>query len=629
MRGLPPGPLARSRPLRLGLAILTVLSLAALAAPLLSNYDPLKMEVAARLRPPSAAHWLGTDEFGRDLFTRIIYGGRISLGVGGSVTLLASILGLCLGLCASYYRSLDALLMRLCDGMMAAPGILLAIAFMSAFGASAQNVVTALTLVYTPGAARIVRASALRVREQHYIDAVRLEGAGGLRIICRHIAPNVLSPLIVQASYIFAEAVISEAGLSFLGAGVPAPAPSWGNIVQSGKLLIFKAWWIVTFPSLAIILAVLSLILTGDGLRDCLDPRRRFVGRAPKTAPSKSKGGAKREDAGSPLLQISGLRVSFTTPSGPATALDGVDLELHRGEALALVGESGCGKSVMAQAILRLHDEAATRYEGSVRLNGRDLLALTEGEMAQVRGREAAMIFQDPMTSLDPVFTVGRQIAETIRGVPAREARRRAEELLALTGLAPDCMRRYPHELSGGMQQRVMIAMSLACRPALLIADEPTTALDVTVQAQILSLLRGLRASLGLSILFISHDLAVVSQLCRRVAVMYLGRIVESAEVQELFSRPLHPYTRGLLASIPPLDGDRRAPLAVIPGAVPSLSRRPEGCPFAPRCGRAAELCFRETPPMRELEPRHFVHCWVAQGWDAMGWDGIGGDRDD
>ncbi|WP_425516489.1 ABC transporter permease [Ornithinibacillus massiliensis] len=256
----------------IGSSIFILLVLFSLFGPLFMPYDPYEMKVVDRLLEPSTEHILGTDEYGRDLMTRIVYGARVSIGVGLAVTVISSILGLIIGLYASYYRILDNILMRICDGLMAIPGILLAIALMAALGPSPTNVIIALTIVFTPSIARIVRSSALVIREQTYIEAMHAQGASGFRIIWRHIAPNTLSPLIVQATFIFAEAIISEAALSFLGAGIPVPDPSWGNILQAGKLVIFKAWWMVVFPGLAIIISVLGLNLLGDGLRDLLDP---------------------------------------------------------------------------------------------------------------------------------------------------------------------------------------------------------------------------------------------------------------------------------------------------------------------------------------------------------------------
>jgi len=262
--------------LMIGLIIFSFFVLLGLLGPWLTPYDPYEMKVVERLSSPSLTHWLGTDELGRDLLTRILYGARVSISVGLVVALLSSFLGLFIGVYATFYKMLDHILMRICDGVIAIPGILLAIALMAALGASAMNVIIALTIVFTPNIARVVRASALVVREQTYIEAIEAQGASHTRIIWRHIVPNTLSPLLVQVTFVFAEAIISEAALSFLGAGIPAPEPSWGNILQASKLVIFKAWWMVVFPGATIILSVLSLNLLGDGLRDMLDPRVRL-----------------------------------------------------------------------------------------------------------------------------------------------------------------------------------------------------------------------------------------------------------------------------------------------------------------------------------------------------------------
>lgn len=263
--------------LLIGGAIFFLLLLIAVIGPFVASYDPYEMSITDRLLAPTGLHIFGTDEFGRDLATRIIYGAQVSLFVGVTVAFFSSLIGLIIGLYASYYRLLDHVLMRVCDGLIAIPGILLAIALMAALGASALNVIIALTIVFTPNIARVVRASALTIKEQTYIEAMHAQGASSTRIIWLHIMPNTLSPLLVQATFVFAEAIISEAALSFLGAGIPAPEPSWGNILQAGKLVIFKAWWMVVVPATFIVLAVLSLNLLGDGLRDFLDPRTKSI----------------------------------------------------------------------------------------------------------------------------------------------------------------------------------------------------------------------------------------------------------------------------------------------------------------------------------------------------------------
>ena len=321
-----------------------------------------------------------------------------------------------------------------------------------------------------------------------------------------------------------------------------------------------------------------------------------------------------------PLLEVEGLKTHFFTRDGVVRAVDGVSFTIQPGETLALVGESGCGKSVTSLSILGLIASPPGRtVAGTIRFNGRDLLGLSEREMRDVRGNEISMIFQEPMTSLNPVLTVGGQIAEALvlhRGLTRTEATARAIEMLRLVNI-PEAARRaaeYPHQMSGGMRQRVMIAMALACDPKLLIADEPTTALDVTIQAQILDLMRALKAKTGAAIMLITHDLGVVAEMAQRVVVMYAGRKVEEAPVRDLFARPRHPYTRGLMKSIPRLGTAKaaRQPLAEIPGMVPSLREAIPGCPFAMRCAHAVERCRVEMPLLEAKAVGHTVACWEA-----------------
>jgi peptide/nickel transport system ATP-binding protein len=314
-----------------------------------------------------------------------------------------------------------------------------------------------------------------------------------------------------------------------------------------------------------------------------------------------------------PLLSVRDLTVTFPTRAGPASAVDGVSFDLAAGEVLGIVGESGSGKSLTALSILRLIARPGRIAGGAIVFEGRDLLAESESAMARLRGASISMIFQEPMSSLNPVFPIGDQIMEPLRqhrGLDRRAARLAALELLDMVEI-PDARRRldeYPHQLSGGMRQRVMIAMALACRPKLLIADEPTTALDVTIQAQILDLLGGLQHELGMAVLLITHDLGVVAQFARRALVMYAGRVVESAPVRDLFRSPAHPYTRGLVASMPVMDGPR-TPLQAIAGSVPQAAAMPPGCRFAPRCAEAHPACAAGIPPAIRLGPERNVAC--------------------
>jgi peptide/nickel transport system ATP-binding protein len=320
--------------------------------------------------------------------------------------------------------------------------------------------------------------------------------------------------------------------------------------------------------------------------------------------------------AAQPLLEVQDLRVSFPTPAGLARAVDGLSFQVHRGETVCIVGESGCGKSVTALSVMGLLPRPAAQIEGSIGLEGRDLLSLAPTDLADLRGNRIAMIFQEPMTSLNPAFTVGMQLSEVLvrhRGMNAQAAREAVLAMLNRVRIPAPEQRidDYPHRMSGGMRQRIMIAMSLLCEPALLIADEPTTALDVTIQAQVLGLMRQLRRELGTAIVLITHDLGVVAEMADRVVVMYAGQIVEQAPVQALFDMPQHPYTVGLMGAIPSLalDDDR---LAAIDGLVPAATAMPEGCRFSARCPFAQDRCRYETPPLVEIEPDHWSRCWRA-----------------
>jgi peptide/nickel transport system ATP-binding protein len=324
---------------------------------------------------------------------------------------------------------------------------------------------------------------------------------------------------------------------------------------------------------------------------------------------------------GAPLLEIRGLKTHFATDDGMVQAVDGVDLVVDRGETLGVVGESGCGKTVTALSVLKLIAMPPGRIvDGQILWQGRDLVPLGGRDLDMIRSKEIAIVFQEPMTSLNPVYTVGEQIAEVLRrheGLGRRAAREKTIEMLRLVQI-PNAERRvgdYPHQFSGGMRQRVMIAMALSCSPKLLIADEPTTALDVTIQAQILELLQDLKARLGMAVMLITHAMGVVAETAQRVVVMYAGKIVEEAPVRQLFGRPLHPYTRGLIRSMPRLDraATRKTRLEAIGGVVPSLLAPPPGCRFAPRCRFAAAVCREAVPPLREIEAGHRVACVLAE----------------
>jgi peptide/nickel transport system ATP-binding protein len=318
------------------------------------------------------------------------------------------------------------------------------------------------------------------------------------------------------------------------------------------------------------------------------------------------------------LLEINNLKTVFKTEKGEVTSVDGVSLQVGKGETVGIVGESGCGKSVTSLSIMRLLGKNGRIKEGEIRFMGKDLAKLSESELRQMRGGDMAMIFQEPMTSLNPVFTIGNQLIEAIRlhsDLKGKAAEQYAIEMLKKVGIPrPEAiMTSYPHALSGGMRQRVMIAMALSCKPKLLIADEPTTALDVTIQAQILNLMKGLREEIGASIVLITHDLGVIAEMADKVVVMYAGQVVEETDVYTLFENPLHPYTQGLMKSIPHLDNDTEDTLASIPGAVPPLTNMPTGCRFHDRCEFASEKCQLQAPIFKPVQEGHSVRCWKAQ----------------
>jgi peptide/nickel transport system ATP-binding protein len=326
----------------------------------------------------------------------------------------------------------------------------------------------------------------------------------------------------------------------------------------------------------------------------------------------------------SAILEVKNLKTKFRTDNGIITVVDGVDFSIKQGETLGIVGESGCGKSVTSLSIMQLLQPNASN-EGEIIFQGRDILKLREKELKKLRGNEMAMIFQEPMTSLNPLHTVGKQIEEAIQlhmDLSKRETKERAIAMLKLLGLPrpEEIHGEYPHQLSGGMRQRIMIAMAMACNPKLIIADEPTTALDVTIQAQILDLLRDLKAKSGMSLMLITHDLAVVAEMCDRVIVMYAGQVVEETNVRALFSSPKHPYTKGLIDSIPKFDEETEY-LNTIPGTVPMAYQMPKGCRFAPRCSQVKEICFEQVPQLKEIESNHKCRCWLyEEGGEKSGY---------
>jgi peptide/nickel transport system permease protein len=589
-------------------ALVALIVLAALVTPWLPLPDPVRQDVPNRLAAWLPGSPLGRDEFGRDVLSRILWGARASLGVAFVSALIAGVVGVALGLVAGWFRgAVEFAAVRVADVVLCFPPILLALLVVTLLGPGMGTLILVLSILYLPGFIRVTYAEVLSARGQDYVEAVRALGARTPRILLRSILPNIAGPVLVQFSLAVAAAIVVESGLSFLGLGVVPPTPSWGLMIRGARTTMEQAPTLLIYPCLALTLTILAMNLLCDAVRDLADKRGGV--RLPKLRPiDRVLPGLFPARETAPLLDVRGLTVEIATPSGPIRPVEDVGFEVHPGRTLAIVGESGSGKSITATAVMGLLPPVARVTAGVAMFEGRDLPGLPEEERRRLRGGAIAMVFQDPMSSLNPVHRAGEQVAEAIRAHRDVSAEAAAEEAVALfrrVGIAdPERRARaYPHEMSGGMRQRVMIAMALANKPRLLIADEPTTALDVTVQAAILDLLAQLRREEGMGLVLITHSLGVVAEVAEEVVVMYAAQVVERGSVAEVFARPLHPYTRALLDAVP--DGDNEP--EGIAGVVPRPDAWPPGCRFAPRCPHAAPVCA--SPPALEENGGRAVRC--------------------
>ncbi|MDF0374936.1 dipeptide/oligopeptide/nickel ABC transporter permease/ATP-binding protein [Streptomyces sp. KA12] len=613
-----PGIAFRALPVtsRVALGVLILVVLGAVLAPLLTQ-DPLT--TGTPVQAPSADHWFGTDRAGRDVFARVVHGSRYSLVIGLGATALALVAGSVLGALAATSRKLgDESVMRTLDIVMSFPPIALAAVLVAVFGTSIPVIIFTIAFVYSPSLARVVRANVLAQYGEDYVAAEKVIGARRGYIVLRHVAVNCMAPVMVFATVMVAEAIIFEASLSFIGAGVQDPDPSWGSVLAYGRqILLAGGWWATFFPGLVLLITVLALNILSEGLTDAsAAPRRARTSptSATTTAPDPVEAASTvdvdaalaklalhieatepsitpvREDADE-LLVVRDLAIRFPDRYGDIPVVDRLNFTVHEGETLGLVGESGCGKSITSLAVMGLLARNA-EVSGEILYRGRDLLKLPPKERRALMGPEIAMVYQDALSSLNPSVLVGTQLEQ----LTSRGGTKTPTELLELVGLAPErTLRSYPHELSGGQRQRVLIAMALSRSPRLLIADEPTTALDVTVQAQVVELLVELRDELGFAMVLVSHDLALVGDLSHRVAVMYAGRLAEIGATRSILTDPTHHYSRGLLGSVVSVEAgaDR---LHQIRGVVPAPQGFGEGCRFAGRCGAATDLCRTTTP---------------------------------
>lgn len=537
------------------LIILAIIVLGAVFAPMLTDHDPTTSAMTDTLAPMGENHPLGGDGVGRDVLARLLYGARTSL-IGAAIAVVVALtLGIPTGLLAGYYRGrLDALLSWITNLIMAVPAIIVMLVVMALLSSNIYVAMAVLGVILFPGVFRLIRASATSVREELYVDAARVAGLGDVRIMTRHVLPVVQAPTILQSVQMVEIAIGIQAGLVFLGLG-SASQPSWGGMLNDAFANIYAAPILLLWPGLAIALTIGSLSLLSNILRDLLGgrqlKRRKHKGLIDDTA---STSNSLPEISADAILTVNNLRVTYPKGGVEVDVVDGVSLTVDRGEIVGLVGESGSGKTQTAFSILGLIPDAAVVRADRLEFEGHALLSLTRKQMNEIRGSGLAYIPQEPMSNLDPSFKIGDQLTEPIRkhlGLSGSAAKAHAVELLERVGISDSTrvFNAYPHEISGGMAQRVLIAGAVSCNPDLLIADEPTTALDVTVQAEVLELLRSLQRERNMGVILVTHNFGVIADVCDRVAVMQQGRIVECAPVRELFNNPKHEYTQKLLGS--------------------------------------------------------------------------------
>jgi peptide/nickel transport system permease protein len=613
--------------------LLGVVALLAVFAPILWSSDASAIDTSSILQGPSAGHWLGTNDLGQDVFYQVLVASRLSVGLALAATVIGVACGLLLGTAPLIVgRRAGRFITSVINVAVAFPALLLALFFAIIFGIGAQGALLAIGFASAPAFARLVRTLSASVAGLDYIAAARIAGVSRFRLLTRHVLPNIGETLIVNATMAAGDALLSFAGLSFLGLGVQPPSYDWGQLLNDGLQGIYTRPAAALGPGLAVVVAGLAFNLFGEALATGLgvSPQNLTAGvlgrlrgalaASSAGTPAPERSSARTSPADS-VLVVSNLDVSFP---GGARPVRGVSFSLRRGEAVGVVGESGSGKSLTALAVSRLLEHPAQVSAAEVSLLSRDVLAgdgrgrapgaMSDRELRRFLGTKAGLVFQDPMTSFNPVKRVGVQLAEVAvahHGLSSRQAGARAvDRLRAVRIPRPEHRaRQFPHELSGGMRQRAMIGMAVMGEPALVIADEPTTALDVTVQRQVLRLLKSIQADGDMALLFISHDITVVGQVCDRILVMYAGRIVENLPVGQL-AGARHPYTRALLAAVPSMETPRDLPLAVIPGLPADPANLPTGCAFAARCGFASARCRESDPDLVTDDSGHEVACW-------------------
>ncbi|WP_461173267.1 dipeptide/oligopeptide/nickel ABC transporter permease/ATP-binding protein [Arthrobacter sp. Z1-9] len=626
-----------------GVIWLAALVAASLTAPLWLPFKTEDQDFTAVLSGPTAAHWLGTDELGRDILSRIFASAAGTLGTSLITVIVAVGLGTLLAmLAAAAGDRVENVISRVTEIMMSLPGTVIILAVIGAVGTNIPLIMAILGVLISAGMYRVMLGQAKSLQSQLYVDAAKVDGASTVGISLRHVLPGLTNTIVVQSALIFAVGMLIQAGLAFIGFGPPIPQPSWGGMIQGASQHVYDAPWLMVPTGAVLALTVLAANAIGNAL-----------GKAPNATASHLPSAAARRQRAKAVAAIAAAAPSAGAPAGKDTlsvrnlsvgvdstgAGNGVRLvtdvsfDVEPGTVLGLVGESGCGKTMTALSLLGLLPSGVSVTGGQILWNGRNLAAATDKDMEGIRGRDIALISQEPMRALDPMFTVGYQLTAAIRrlhGMGRAEAKVEALGLLEKVGIvdAARILKTYPHQISGGMAQRVAIALALSGRPRLLVADEPTTALDVTVQAEILSLLRSLVKDTGMSVVMVTHDLGVVADLCDQIAVMYAGEVVENGRTDNILDNPRHPYTLALLAADPHANhaADMPERLATINGQVPQPKDWPSTCRFAARCQFAGSACMVPVPLLPSGTGDGVVRCVKADELAVEGLDWVATD---
>ncbi|MDQ7906095.1 dipeptide/oligopeptide/nickel ABC transporter permease/ATP-binding protein [Phytohabitans sp. ZYX-F-186] len=603
--------------------LLLLLVLLAIFGPIIWSGKANAIDVAKAWQPPSGEHWFGTDELGRDMFARSLVATRLSLLSAVAASGIAIVVGVPVGLLAAMFGPrLTSAFQSVVNVSIAFPALLTAMFVGTVIGIGVPGAILGVGIAMAPMFARLTQTLTASVISLDYVAAARTMGVPLRRLVGRHVLANVAEPLVITATTSVGTSLLGISALSFLGLGARPPQYDWGGLLSTGLKAIYTSPMAAIGPGTLIALSGIVFSLLGEVIAGAFgdnQSNRRFGRVARAMAAAARRLSAKPASPSDALLDVANLRVGFPSENGELPAVRGVSLRVAAGERVGIVGESGSGKSVSVMAIAQLVEHPAVVTADRLRFLGTELSTMAPAARRRFLGTNLAMVFQNPMSSLNPAMRIGTQLAEVAQvhsGLSASDARTRAADRLAEVGIADagHRLRQYPHEFSGGMRQRAMIAMGLMETPRLIIADEPTTALDVTVQRQILDLLLAINRDAGAAILLISHDISVIANVCERVVVMYAGVVVEDLPVASLLRAAAHPYTRALIASVPDMTTDRDADLATIPGRPPALDDLPTGCPFASRCAFATDECVAQMPPLAPMADGHLAACWHPQG---------------